>query len=265
MVVLLHLEGAGETQARRDLDVVVRQVVAVATTTVGLDEEGLGKVVGTDLFKDVVLDALGIAEVFLGELAFFAFDAQTEGYVGVDHCLAAHGVTVPLFGNVDGGEYFQVWAPLDSGAGANLVSGLNLEGLLLGTHHLALLEVKGILVAITPYRDVHVFGGVLGCARTQAIGAERVVVVATLVVAVLAACVELAEDEFPVEALFGRVPIKRAATTVVFHLNGAVAEGGQGNQVAIALTCLVDRVGKNLEGGMRTAIKTVRSENDGRT
>ena len=265
MVVLLHLEGTGETQARRDLDFVVRQVVAVAATTVGLDEEGLGKVVGTDLFKDVVLDALGIAEVFLGELAFFAFDTQTEGHVGVDHSLAAHGVAVPLFGNVDGGEYFQVWAPLDGGAGANLVGGLNLEGLLLGAHHLALLEVKGILVAITPYRDVHVFGGVLGCARTQAIGAERVVVVTALVVAVLAACVELAEDEFPVKALFGRVPIKRAAATVILHLDGAVAEGGQGDQVAVALTCLVDRVGKNLEGSMRTAIKAVRSEDDGRT
>ena len=75
MVVLLHLEGAGETQAGRDLDVVVGQVLAVAAAAIGLDEEGLGEVVGAHLLENIVLDALGIAEILFGELAVVALDA----------------------------------------------------------------------------------------------------------------------------------------------------------------------------------------------
>ena len=41
VIVLLHLEGAREAQTRGDFDVVIGQVVAVAATTVGLDEEYL--------------------------------------------------------------------------------------------------------------------------------------------------------------------------------------------------------------------------------
>ena len=101
VVVLLHHEGAREAHARGDLYVVVGQVLAVATATVGLDKEGLGEVVGTDLLEHVVLDALGIAEVLFGELAVVALDAQAEGHVGVDHGLAAHGLAIPLVGNTD--------------------------------------------------------------------------------------------------------------------------------------------------------------------
>ena len=74
MVVLLHLEGTREAQTRGDFNVVIGQVVAVAASTVGLDEERLGKVIGADLFQHIVFDALGVAEVFLGE-AFGALEA----------------------------------------------------------------------------------------------------------------------------------------------------------------------------------------------
>lgn len=63
--------------------------------------------------------------------------------------------------------------------------------------------MQRVLVAVAPNRDVHVFGGVLGRARAQAVGAEREVVVAALVIVVFAAGVELAKDEFPVKALLG--------------------------------------------------------------
>ena len=121
VVVLLHLEGAREAQAGRDLDVVVGQVLTVAAAAVRLDEEGLGEVVGAHLLEHVVLDALGIAEVLFGELAVVALDAQAEGHVGVDHGLTAHGLAVPLVGDADRGEDLQVRAPLDGGAGAVLV------------------------------------------------------------------------------------------------------------------------------------------------
>ena len=183
---------------------------------------------------------------------------------GVDHRLTAHGFAIPVVGDIDGGEDLQVGTPFDGGAGARLVGGLDLQGLLLGANDLTLLEVQLILVAVTPYGDVHVLGGVLRGARAQAVGAQREVVVAALVVVVFTARVQLAEHQLPVEALLGGVPVKRAAAAVVLHLNGAVGEGGEGDQAAVALTRLVDRVRQDLERGMSAAIQAVGAEYDRR-
>ena len=123
--------------------------------------------------------------------------------------------------------------------------------------------MQGVFVAVAPDVDIHVFRGILRGARAQAVGAEREVVVAALVVVVFAACVQLAENELPVEALFGGIPVERAAAAVVFDLNGAVGEGGKRDEVAIALAGFVNRVGQNLEGGMSAAVQAIGAENDG--
>ena len=123
--------------------------------------------------------------------------------------------------------------------------------------------MQGVFVAVAPDVDIHVFRGVLRGARAQAVGAEREVVVAALVVVVFAACVQLAENELPVEAFFGGVPVERAAAAVVFDLNGAVGEGGKRDEVAIALARLVDRVGQDLEGRVRAAVQAIGAEDDG--
>ena len=124
--------------------------------------------------------------------------------------------------------------------------------------------MQRVLVAVAPYGDVHVFRGVLRGARAQAVGAEREVVIAALVIVVLAACVQLAEDEFPVETLFRGVPVKRATAAVVLNLNRAVGKRGQRDEASITLTGLVDRVGQNLERGMSAAVKAIGAENDRR-
>ena len=263
MVVLLHHKGAREAHTCGDLDVVVGQVLAVATATIGLDKEGLGKVVGTDLLEHVVFDALGIAKILFGKLAIVTFDAQAEGHVGVDHGLTAHGLAIPIVGDADGGKDLKIGAPFDGGAGTVLVAGLNLECLLFGADDLALLKVQGVLVAVAPNRDVHVFGSVLSRTGAQAVGAEREVVVAALVVVVFATCVELAKDELPVKALLGGVPVERAAAAVVLYLNGTIAKGGKGDELAVALARLVNGVGQDLEGGMRAAVESVRAKDDG--
>ena len=123
--------------------------------------------------------------------------------------------------------------------------------------------MQRVLVAVAPNRDVHVFGGVLGRARAQAVGAEREVVVAALVIVVFAAGVELAKDEFPVKALLGGVPVERAAAAVVLYLNGTIAKGGKGDELAVALARLVNGIGQDLEGGMRAAVESVRAKDDG--
>ena len=84
-----------------------------------------------------------------------------------------------------------------------------------------------------------------------------------MVVPVLAAGVELAKDELPVEALFLGVEVERAAAAVVFDFDGSVGKGRERDELAEALACLVDRVGENLERGVRATVEAVRAEDDG--
>ena len=80
----------------------------------------------------------------------------------------------------------------------------------------------------------------------------------------LPACKEKsAKDEFPVKALLGGVPVERAATAIVLYLDRAIAKGGKGNELAVALARLVNGVGQDLEGGMRATVESVRAKDDG--
>ena len=264
MVVLLHLQAAREAEARGDFHAVIRQVVAIATAAVSLDEVRLSQIIVADFLQNVVLDALGVAEFFLGE-AFIAFHQQTERYVRVHNRLTTQRFLEPLDRNVDGRKYFQVRTPFNRSTSARFVRGLHGKRLFLGTHHFAFLKMQLIFVTFTPHGNVHVFRSILRCARTQAVRAQRVIVIAALVVVVFAAGIQLAEDKFPVEALFYRVPVKRAAAAVVFHLNGFILENGQRDKVAISLARLVNRVGKDLKYCMLTAVKAVRAKNNRRS
>ena len=49
----------------------------------------------------------------------------------------------------------------------------------------------------------------------------------------------------------------------VLDLDGAVTEGGVGDELTLALARLVDGVGQDLEGGVRAAVEPVRAEDDG--
>ena len=256
VVVLLHLQAAREAEARRDFHAVIRQVVAIATTTVGLDEERLGQVIVADFLQNVVLNALGIAEFFLGE-AFIAFYQQAERHVRVHNRLAAQRFLEPLDRNVNRCKYFQVRSPFNGSTGTCFVRRLHGERFFLGAYHFTFLEMQLIFVAFAPHGNIHVFGSVLRCTRTQAVRAQGVIVVAALVVVIFSAGIQLAEDKFPVEALFHRVPVKRAAAAVIFHLDGFILENGQRDKVAIPLARLVHRVGKDLKYRVLAAVKAV--------
>ncbi len=122
-----------------------------------------------------------------------------------------------------------------------------------------------VLVTITPDRNIHILRGILRGARAEAIGTQRKVIVAALVVVVLATCVELAKNKLPVKALLFGIPVERAATTMVLYLKRAISKNGKGNKIAKALARLVNCIRENLKGGMSTAIQAVRAKDNCRT
>ena len=144
--------------------------------------------------------------------------------------------------NVDIREHLDVRTPAYRRAGLLPVGGLYRELLALLSDYLAFLEVQGIFVSVAPDRHVHVFGCVLRRAGTETVETEGKFIVAARVVFVLAAGVQLAEDQLPVVALLVRVPVERAAASEVRDFYGFVLKVGESDKIAVALSRLVDGV-----------------------
>ena len=168
---------------------------------------------------------------------------QTERDARVDDSLAVQHVFKVLYRNINIGEHLAVGTPFDQRAGLFPVGRLHDQLLSLFPADLALFEVKLILVSVTPDRDVHVLRGILCCAGAETVQSERILIVSPVGVLVLAAGIQLTEDELPVEALLHRVPVDRASATEVLYLDRSVLIACQRDRIAVALTGLVNRVG----------------------
>ena len=120
-----------------------------------------------------------------------------------------------------------------------------------------MLKVQRVAEAVVANIRVHVFGGILRGAQTETVQAQRVIVVAAVIVVILAARVHLAEHKLPVVALFALVVIHRDAAAVVFHLNGMVGIARDGDLLAVALARLINGVREDLEDRVLAAVETV--------
>ncbi len=185
--------------------------------------------------------------------------AEAEGDARVHHRLTLHHVGEIL--RRDGGvrEHVQIRKPPDGGAGLfTPVGGLVVES----ANVFALFKVERVLLPIPADGHVHVLGGVLGCAGTQAVQTQGVFVVIAAVVVVFAAGVQLAEYQLPVPAPLLFVPVQRTAPAQILHLNGAVQVPGNGDEGAVALPGLVNGVGENLKHRVLAALQPIGTENN---
>ena len=204
---------------------------------------------------------LGIEEILGLELIGRDFVLEAEGDAGIDHGLPLHDIQIVFHGDVDVGKDLQIGLPAEGGAGLFALVG----GLLFQTADvLALFKVEGVFKAVAPDGGVEELGGILGGAGAQTVQAQRVLVVVALT-AVLAAGVQLAEDQLPVILLLLLVPVHGTAAALVLHLNGVVGKAGDGDEIAVTLTGLINGVGHDLEYGVLTALQTVRAKNNART
>ena len=253
----LHLVGKAEADV--ELHLVVRLVRPVPAPPLGGEEDRLGEGTLPGQLRHVVLDAVFIEEVGLLKFPRLRLIPQLEGDPGVHHRLALHHVLVVLHRHGDVREDVQVRQPAGPGAGL-LGLALGEGGLAHLAHQLAPLEVELILKAVPPDRHIHVAGGVLGGAGAQAVEAQGVLVVLAAEVIVLAAGVELAVDQLPVEAALLLVPVHGAAAAGILHLDGPVQEARHGDALAVARPGLVDGVGEDLKDGVLAALQGVGAE-----
>ena len=260
--MLDHRRPVGEAEGGAQPDLVLVLVRPVPAPLLRLPEHRVREGPLPGQLPDIVGDAVVIEELRGLELPRPSLHPQPEGDPGVDHRLPPQNAGEVLRGDVDVRKDLQVRKPPGPGAGPPAGQGRFFQLLALFAGDLALFEVELVLKAVPPDGHVHILGRVLGGAGAQAVEAQGVLVVLPLVVAVLAAGVELAEHQLPVPPLLLLVPVHRAAPALVLHLHAVVQEAGDGDEAAVALPGLVDGVGEDLKNGVLAALQPVGAKDD---
>ena len=202
-----------------------------------------------------------VNEILLRQRAVLLLIPELEGDPLVHHRLTAQHIREVFRWNGNIGKHIQIRQPAGAGAGLSHLR-LGQGRLFQFAHDLAPLKVELVLKAVPPDGDVHVAGGVLGGAGAQTVEAQRVFIVVTGEVIILAAGVQLTVHQFPVVALFLFVPVHRAAAAHILHLNRAVIVPRHSDDPAVALPGLVDGVGEDLKNRVFAAVQTVGAKND---
>ena len=182
----------------------------------------------------------------------------------VSYLLPLERIQIIIHRDVDIREYLKIGLPADGRAGLARVRRLFGVAFLGAGLVFALFKVQAVLEAVTDDSDVHVLRGILRRAGAQTVQAERKLIVFAGVVLVLAACVQLAEDQLPVVALLVFVPFDRDTAAMVSDFDRAVRIARGDDLGAVALSCLVDRVGQNLKDRVLAALQSVRAEDNAR-
>ena len=264
VVVFDARDRRGEAERAGQLDLVFRLVRAVAAAPLAFKELHRRQRRFACQLADIVHDAVLVQKFGGVEFAAAHLIFQHEFDVAVDDCLTLERIEVVIHRDVDVGENLKVGLPSDRRAGLSGVRRLFREAFLCAGPVFALFEVQAVLEPVAHDGDVHVFRGILRRAGTETVQAERELIVFAGVVLVLAACVQLAEHELPVIALFLFVPFDRDAAAVVGDFDRAVRIADSRDVGAVALARLVDGVGEDFEHCVLAALQTVRAENDAR-
>ena len=242
MIVFDRVDLVGKAERCRQLDFVFGLVLAVAPLALGRDHDRGGQGSLSRDLADIIHDPVLITEFFRLKLPAVLYP-QTECDARVHDSLAVQHVFKVLYRNINIGEHLAVRTPFDQRAGLLAVGWLHDQFLSLFPADLAFFEMQLVLVAVTPDRDVHVFRRILRCAGAETVQSERILIVSPVGVLVLAAGIQLTEDQLPVEALLHRVPVDRASSSEVLYLDRSVLIACQRDRIAVTLTRLVDRIG----------------------
>ena len=161
------------------------------------------------------------------------------------------------YGNLYIGKNLEIRPPANRGACFLPISRLYLQLFAFFPADLSLFKVQGILISVTPDRDIHIFRGILRGAGAKPVSSERIVIIAAVVVFILAARIQLTENELPVPAFFVRVPVQRAAAAEILHFDGMVLKNSQRDQISMAFTGFIDRIGEDFKHCMFTTLQPV--------
>ena len=112
------------------------------------------------------------------------------------------------------------------------------------------------MVSVTVDIGGHPCRSILGSAQAQTVQAKAELVV-ILTLAILAACIHLAEQQLPIVAPLAVVPVHGHTAAKVLNDNAAILTAGHVDGIAVAVAGFVDGVGDDLKDGVGAALHAV--------
>ena len=108
------------------------------------------------------------------------------------------------------------------------------------------------MVSVTVDIGGHPCRSILGSAQAQTVEAQAELVV-ILTLAILAACIHLAEQQLPIVASLAIVPVHGHTAAKVLNDDAAILTAGHVDGIAVAVAGFVDGVGDDLKDGVGAA------------
>ena len=256
VVIFQHLHLIGEAERCAHAHLVIRLVLAVSAGCLTLAAEHRGQGILPCHLGHIVRNAVLIAPALVPRLAsgrvFLFFIGKVQGQACVDHCLTAQGILIVAAGHIDVGKHLVVRLPVNDAAGAAALVGFLLQA----AHILALFKIKVIVVSVTIDIGGHPCRSILGSAQAQTVQAKAELVV-ILTLAILAACIHLAEQQLPIVAPLAVVPVHGHTAAKVLNDDAAILTAGHVDGIAVAVAGFVDGVGDDLKDGVGAALHAV--------
>ena len=164
MVILNGVRPVGKTERRRHAHLVFGLILAVLALSLGLDVIGLRERALPRQLRDIVRNAVFVAELRRFKLCA-VLRAEAERHPGVHDGLAAQDIEKVALRDVDIGKHLNIRLPAGRRAGLFPVRGFHKHFAL----DLAFGEVQRILVPVAPDSNIHILGGVLRGARAETV------------------------------------------------------------------------------------------------
>ena len=124
------------------------------------------------------------------------------------------------------------------------------------------MEIVAISVPIN-FR-IKILRGILCRTGTQSVESQWKLIAFPVVGVVLSACVQFAENQFPVVPLFLWVVVNRNSSSKILHLDRVVPITGQDNFVSKPFSGFIDWVGKDFKNRMFASLQPIRAKDDAR-
>ena len=99
--------------------------------------------------------------------------------------------------------------------------------------------MERVLLSVALYFRVHIFAGILGCAKTESVESEGVFIASAGICFILSAGVHLAENKLPVIFAVFFIEADGDSAAEILNLNRTVKISCYYYSVAVAFPCLI--------------------------
>ena len=168
----------------------------------------------------MVCDPVFIIEDVLPKFLLGCFSMKNKSDSRIDHGLSPDDIRKILRRNINISKNLIIWQPMDRRSGLFTLHILDLKAI--WSNIFTFLKMQLIFFGISQNSNIHIGGSILCRARSKAIEAKGILIVRPSPIIEFSPCIQLAENQLPVESLLLFIEFNRNATAMIFYTNRVI-------------------------------------------